>query len=127
MKLSEYFEQAKGRGVMSTADSSGFLTAAVYSRPHVIDDGTVAFIMADRLTHSNLDSNPHAVYLFMEAGEKYLGKRLYLTKTKEEKNSPLIDTLRRRQTCPMDEEYVEKNRYLVYFRIDRILPLVGEK
>jgi hypothetical protein len=75
MKLSEYFENTKGKGVMSTADSHGILTAAVYARPHVMDDGTVAFIMADRLTHKNLESNPHAVYLFMEDGEKYVGKR----------------------------------------------------
>jgi hypothetical protein len=127
MKLSEYFENAKGKGVMSTADSRGILTAAVYARPHVMDDGTVAFIMADRLTHKNLESNPHAVYLFMEAGEKYVGKRLYLTKTKEEKNSPLIDTLRRRESCPVDEEYMKQNRYLVHFKIDKTLPLIGDR
>jgi hypothetical protein len=127
MKLSEYFENAKGKGVMSTADSRGILTSAVYARPHVMDDGTVAFIMADQLTHKNLESNPHAVYLFMEAGEKYVGKRLYLTKTKEEKNSPLIDTLRRRESCPVDEEYMKQNRYLVHFKIDKTLPLIGDR
>lgn len=127
MELSEYFENAKGKGVMSTADSRGILTAAVYARPHVMDDGTVAFIMADRLTHKNLESNPHAVYLFMEAGEKYVGKRLYLTKTKEEKNSPLIDTLRRRESCPVDEEYMKQNRYLVHFKIDKTLSLIGDR
>jgi hypothetical protein len=127
MKLSEYFEKTKGRGVISTADSGGRLTAAVYARPHFVDEGTVAFIMADRLTHKNLESNPHAVYLFLELGEKYDGKRLYLTKTKEEKNSPLIDTIRRRESCPVDEEYMKQNRFLVSFKIDNILPLVGEK
>ena len=127
MKLSEYFEKTKGKGVMSTADSSGNLTAAVYSRPHVMDDGTVAFIMADRLTHKNLESNPHAVYLFMESGDKYVGKRLYLTKTKEEKNSPLIDTIRRRESCPVDEAYMKENRYLVHFKIDKALPLIGDR
>jgi len=127
MKLSEYFEKTKGRGVISTADSSGRLTAAIYARPHFVDEGTVAFIMADRLTHKNLESNPHAVYLFMESGEKYAGKRLYLTKTKEEKNSPLIDSIRRRESCPVDEEYMKQNRFLVSFKIDNILPLIGDK
>jgi hypothetical protein len=127
MKLSDYFEKTKGRGVISTADSSGRVTAAVYARPHFLDEGTVAFIMADRLTHKNLESNPHAVYLFMESGEKYVGKRLYLTKTKEEKNSPLIDTIRRRESCPVDEEYMKQNRFLVSFTIDNTLPLIGEK
>ena len=127
MKLSEYFEKAKGKGVMSTADSTGHLTAAIYARPHFVDDEAVAFIMADRLTHKNLETNPRAVYLFMESGEKYVGKRLYLTKTKEEKNTPLIDTLRRRESCPMDEAYLKENRYLVHFKIDKVLPLIGDK
>ncbi len=81
--------------------------------------------MADRLTHKNLETNPHAVYLFIESGEKYAGKRLYLTKTKEEKNSPLLDTLRRRVSCPVDEAY--KDSYLVYFKVDKVLPLIGDK
>ena len=127
MKLSEYFEQKKGRGVISTADSNGQLTSAVYARPHFYDEDHVAFIMADRLTHKNLQSNPHAVYLFMESGDGYAGKRLYLTKTDEVANSPEIDRIRRRDVCPVDEEYAKKNRFLVHFRIDRILPLVGDK
>jgi len=127
MKLSEYFEKTKGRGVMATADSSGHLTAAVYARPHFLDEEDIAFIMADRLTHKNLESNPHAAYLFMESGEKYAGKRLYLTKTREEKDSDLIDKVRRKEACPVDEGYKEGSRYLVHFRIDKVLPLVGEK
>jgi hypothetical protein len=127
MKLSEYFEQAHGYGVISTADSSGHRTSAVYSRPHFYDEDTIAFIMADRLTHKNLETNPHAAYLFIESGEGYSGKRLYLTKTKEEANSPEIDKIRRKDSCPVDEEYMKQNRFLVYFTIDKVLPLIGDK
>jgi hypothetical protein len=66
-------------------------------------------------------------WIFMESGEKYAGKRLYLTKTKEEKNSPVIDQIRRRESCPVDEEYMKQNRFLVHFRIDKVLPLIGDK
>jgi hypothetical protein len=127
MQLNEYFERTKGRGIIATADSSGQLTAAIYAKPHFFEDNSIAFIMADRLTHQNLQSNPHAVYLFMESGEGYAGKRLYLTKTKEEKNSPLIDQIQRRERCPGDEEYQKQNRFLVYFAIEKVLPLIGEK
>jgi hypothetical protein len=127
MQLNEYFERTKGRGIIATADSTGHLTAAIYAKPHFFEDNSIAFIMADRLTHQNLQSNPHAVYLFMESGEGYAGKRLYLTKTKEEKNSPLIDQIQRRERCPADEEYQKQNRFLVYFTIERVLPLIGEK
>ncbi len=127
MKLSEYFEKKKGRGVIATADSEGKVGVAVYARPHFVDEKTVAFIMADRLTHKNLESNPHAAYLFMESGEKYIGKRLYLTKAKEEKDSELIDQIRRRESCPVDEGYRKGTRFLVYFKINKVLPLIGAK
>ena len=34
MELKEYFESAKGVGILATADSKGHVDAAVYSRPH---------------------------------------------------------------------------------------------
>ena len=127
MKLSEYFEKAKGRGVIATAESKGKVGAAVYGRPHFINEKTVAFIMADRLMHKNLQSNPYATYLFMEAKERYVGKRLYLTKIKEEKDKSLIDQIRRKESCPAYTAYKDTIKYLVYFRIDKVLPLIGEK
>ena len=60
MNLKQYFENTKGLGILSTADSSGKVDAAVYARPHFMDDGTLALIMRDRLSHYNLQSNPHA-------------------------------------------------------------------
>jgi hypothetical protein len=127
MKLSEYFEKTKGRGVMATSDSKGKVGMAVYGRPHFINEKTVAFIMADRLMHKNLQSNPYSSYLFMESGEKYVGKRLYLTKIKEENDKVLIEKIRRRESCPTYTVYKDTIKYLVYFRIDKVLPLIGDK
>jgi len=127
MKIREYFEKKKGRGVIATADSEGRVGVAVYARPHFIDEKTVAFIMADRLMHKNVQSNPHAAYLFLESGDRYVGKRLYLTKIKEEKNSALIDKIRRKESCPVYDKYRDKIRYLVYFHVDKVLPLIGAK
>lgn len=123
MSLGDYFEKTKGTGVLATADSEGRVDAAIYSRPHVMNDETVAFIMADRLTHHNLASNDHAAYLFKEDGGNYTGKRLFLTKVKEEKNAELIGKLRRRNYPDAEKE----DRYLVYFRIDKVLPLTGSE
>lgn len=127
MTLKEYFKDKKGLGVLATADEKGVVDIAVYSRPHFIDENTVVFIMADRLTHKNLESNPHAAYLFKEEGERYVGKRLYLTKIKEEKDSPLIEQLRRKKTYHESPEYGKETKYLVYFHIDKVLPLIGDK
>jgi len=127
MKLSEYFEKTSGRGVIATSDAKGKVGMAVYGRPHFINEKTVAFIMADRLMHKNLQSNPNASYLFMESGERYIGKRLYLTKIREEKDSDLIDQIRRRDRRSSYRVYGDKSKYLVYFRIHKVLPLIGEK
>jgi hypothetical protein len=127
MNLSEYFENTTGRGVLATADSDGKVDVAVYSRPHFIDENTIAYIMTDRLTHKNLQSNPHAAYIFMESGEGYIGKRLYLRKIKEETDPETISKIRWRKTyvAPGDEK--NQSRFLVYFKIDKVIELIGEK
>jgi hypothetical protein len=122
MNLSEYFEKAEGLVVLSTADASGHVDTAIYARPHVMDDQTVAFIMADRKSHHNLQSNPHAAYLFKEEGNGYSGLRLYLTKTEEEKKSERMRSLIRRKGYAEDED---SDLYLVSFRIDKLLGLTG--
>ncbi|MCX8118386.1 MAG: pyridoxamine 5'-phosphate oxidase family protein [Desulfobacterota bacterium] len=127
MKLSEYFEKTQGRGVIATADADGKVGMAIYGRPHFISERTVAFIMADRLMHKNLQSNPKAAYLFMEDKPGYVGKRLYLTKLKEEKDTVLIEQIRRKDPCPAYTVYKDRTKYLVYFRIDKVLPLIGDK
>jgi Pyridoxamine 5'-phosphate oxidase len=127
MKLSEYFDSVKGIGVLSTADASGKVNSAIYARPHVVDEQTVAFIMADRLSHANLQSNPHAAYLFREEGPKYNGKRLYLTRIREEKDSPMIEQIRRKKYPEVEGKYEGVAKFLVFFRVDGVLPLIGDK
>ncbi|MCF8034115.1 MAG: pyridoxamine 5'-phosphate oxidase family protein [Desulfarculaceae bacterium] len=120
MELEQYFAEAKGMGVLATADGQGKVDAAVYSRPHFMGPDTVAFIMPDRLTHHNLQTNPHAAYLFSEEGSMRKGKRLFLTKLKEETDPELISHLRRK---PHGRE--DTPRFAVFFKIDKVLPLIG--
>jgi len=87
-----------------------------------MEDGSMALVMRDRLSHANLQSNPHAVYLFKEDSPGYKGKRLFITMVKEEKNTELLESLRRRKTAYEDDT----DRFLVYFKIDEEVPLVGD-
>jgi len=121
MNLRTYFETTEGTGLIATADSNGKVDTAIYARPHFMDDGTIAMIMRDRLTHHNLESNPHACYMFIEKGPGYKGKRLFLTKVREEQDGELLQSLRRRQYIRETDE----SKYLVFFKIDKELPLVG--
>jgi hypothetical protein len=45
--------------VLATADGDGKVNSSVYARPHMMEDGSLAFIMRDRLTLKNIQSNPH--------------------------------------------------------------------
>ncbi len=124
MNLSDYFENANGLGILATANEDGMVDLAIYSKPHVIDETTIAFIMRERLTRQNLKSNPHAAYMFVEQGKGYAGKRLYLTKIREESNTSVVEMFRKKQPAicsPNDDS----NKYLVHFQIDDICPLVG--
>lgn len=123
-ELRYYFENTAGHGVLATADAHGLVNQALFARPHIMEDGTAAFIMPHRLTHRNLQENPHAAYLFQENGPGYQGKRLYLTKIREEQDTELLASLRRR-TYPHRGEAYAGPHFLVFFQIDLILPLIG--
>jgi hypothetical protein len=127
MNLSEYFENTKGIGVLATADSEGKVDAAIYARPHIMEDGSIAFIMRNRLSYANVQSNPHAAFIFVEDGDGYKGKRLYLIKIREEQNSELIQEISRRSYDSDKEDLKESRRYLVYFKLEKELPLIGSE
>lgn len=122
MDWKEYFETKKGKGFLATAGKTGEVDIAVYSRPHVMEDNTLAFGMTERLTHANLNENPYAVYAFNAKGFEEV--RLYLEKVREETEGPLLDEIRKRANevvCPGTDDRV---KYVVYFRVIKDLPLV---
>ena len=123
MNWKEYFEKTTGKGFLATAGGTGEVDIAIYSRPHVMEDGTLAFGMTDRLTHANLGENPNAIYAFNEKG--YKGVRLYLEKVREETEGPLLQEIRKRAdevVCPGTGDAI---KYVVYFHVTKNLPLVG--
>ena len=125
MNLFNYFEKAHGLGILATADSDGIVDLALYARPEVVDQTTIALIMRERLSHENLKSNPQAAYMFVEQNKGYAGKRLYLTKIREESNTSVVEMFRKKQPeicSPKDDS----NKYLVHFQVDDIRPLVGD-
>ena len=122
MDLKQYFSENRGAGVLATADSDGKVDVAVYARPHVQDDNTVAFIMRDRLSHRNLQSNPHAAFMYLEEGTAHEGVRLYLTRLGEETDPELIQSMRRRAK---PDGHPDEDKFLVTFHVDKVLAAVG--
>lgn len=124
MKLKDYFEKTSGISILSTADRDGKLTTAIYSKPRVLEDNTIAFIMRERLTYRNLQSNPHAAFMFIEESAGYQGIRLFLKKIREDNDPVVIARMTRRSLTP-EEDKQKGPKHLAIFRIDMILPLIG--
>ena len=125
MDLRDYFKGANSVGILATSDASGTVDVAIYAKPCIIDENTIAFSMFDRLSYANIRSNPHAAYMFLENTEGYAGKRLYLTKVREETDSDRIKALKKKHSTIFKPD--EINKHLVYFTIDKIRPLVGDE
>jgi len=124
MNLKEYFENADGLGVLSTADSNGNVDSAIYATPHIISEDTIAFIMRPRQSFNNIQQNPKAAYLFIEKGPGYQGRRLYLEKTGQEDDPATVSQFRRSSHGDAGDEEQAK---LVYFKVTHVRPLVGDK
>jgi len=124
MNLKEYFDNAEGLGVLSTADAKGNVDAAIYASPHIMSEDSVAFIMRPRLSYDNIQQNPKAAYMFIEKGPGYQGRRLYLEKTGQEENPERVRQLRRSSHGDAGDKDQAK---LVYFKVTHIRPLVGDK
>jgi len=124
MDLKDYFSNRRGTGVISTADANGRVDSAIYSRPHLMADGSLAMIMRERLTHRNLQENPYAAYLFIEEGAGYRGVRLFLKKLREDDNQELIQQLTRRSLSP-EEDQAKGRKFIVYFAVEKTLSLIG--
>lgn len=125
MTLKDYFESRSGICILSSADRSGKVTAAVYSAPRVMEDGSVCFIMRERLTYRNILENPHAACMYIEHSGGYQGIRLFLAKVREDNDQDLIARMTRRNLTP-EEDRSKGPKHLVIFRVDKILPLIGD-
>ena len=125
MSLAEYFETVEGFGILSTASIDGNVDTAIYGRPHVIDEQTLGFIMRDRLSYKNVSENPKACYMYMEKNQHYQGKRIYLSKTGQEDDQKKIKSMSRHKARSAEKNF--ERRFLVYFKVEHIRPLVGDK
>ena len=126
MNLKKYFDTNHGTGVLASADKDGMVDAAIYSRPHVFEDGTVAFLMRERLTYHNVQANPYVTYLFVEGGTGYSGIRLYLKMIKEDNDPDLIAGMTRSWLSPQEDK-AKGSKHLVHFKIEKILQLIGSE
>jgi len=101
---------------------------AVYARPHFINEKTVAFIMADGLMHKTFSPTQVSILSFHWGGpSSSRGSDFYLTSDQEEKDSDLVNQLQRKNRARRGEPNKQGQRYVVYFKVNKVLPLIGAK
>jgi hypothetical protein len=126
MDLEGYFAKAKGIGILGTADAKGKVDVAIYAKPMVVDENTIALVMRERLSHQNIRHNPNAAYMYIEDETDNSGVRLYLNMEREETNASLVDKIieEHPEICPEPDE---ANKYLVHFKVERVRELIGDR
>lgn len=124
MTLHDYFTSTQGIGILSTADRQGNVTSAIYARPAVMADGTLVFLMRERLSFRNICANPHATYMFIESGNGYQGTRLYLQKVAEVDDQQLVRQMTRKSLTP-EQDQEKGPKHLIRFSVEKSLALIG--
>jgi hypothetical protein len=128
MDLKAYFQNHDGIGILATCDPNTRVDMALYVKPLVVDQTTIALIMRQRLSHQNLKALPNACYMFIEKGtnsQDFKGIRLYLTMKHEEINQSIIQAMRKKQPW-IYPEGDDSEKYLVFFSISHARTLVGD-
>ena len=123
MKLSELFTHP-GLGVMSTSSSDGRVNNAVYARPHVIDETTLVWGMADKRTYQNLTRNRHAAFLFKTSSPGFSGVRLGLDLIKTEEEGELLATIKANTDEIVGPGAGAAVTHAVWFRVTELRPLI---
>lgn len=123
MKLAELFPVG-GKGVIATADGGGVVNIAIYARPHIIDDETLAWGMTNGRSYNNLKENPRASYLYMAPVQGFSGWRLTLELKEIEDSGELLEKIRKSTKEIVGPEAGVLVKHVGYFRVTEVRPLI---
>lgn len=114
----------EGFGVIATSSRTGFVNTAVYSRPHIIDETTLAWGMTDGRTLINIRENPHASYIFRQGDFGYDGVRLGLKLLRIEEEGSMLTSIRENTAVVASPAAALAVRHVACFEVVEIRPLV---
>jgi hypothetical protein len=123
MKFHDMFP-AGGRGIIASSDSSGNVNIAVYAKPHIVDDKTVAWGMTEGRTWKYLKENPNAAYLYMNPGQGYSGVRLKLSLKEFHESGDMLEKVKKHTAEIVSAAAAEAVKHVAYFEVEEIRPLI---
>ncbi len=131
-KLMEYFNKMPRLGSLSTAGKDGRVNAAIFGSPRMTDEKRVIMATRKNRTFSNLQENPHAVFMIMEPGKttsEWRGLRVYLKMTGYKTEGDELTAFRNQIAARVSEEAAKTIYAAVEFEVYDIRPLVdtGQK
>ena len=123
MTLSDIFK-AGGSGVIATSDSKCVPNMAIFARPNLIDNNTVAWGMTEGRTYRNLKENPNAAFLYMEPGGSYTGVRLGLKLKEIKESGELLEQIKSKTARIVGQRGADAVKYVAFFEVTEIRPLI---
>jgi hypothetical protein len=96
-ELMALFNKRPRVGVLATSNKVGDVNAAVFGSPHMIDENTVVMGIGQNRSYRNLQRNPKAVFIVVEAGENpanWRGARVYLEAVEMETGGPFFEQIK---------------------------------
>lgn len=126
-KLMDYFNKSPRIGTLSTADKAGNVDSAIFGSPRMADEKTVVMGLGKNRTLTNLEQNPHAVYLIMEPGASIMdwkGIRVYLKAQKIATSGPVLDTFKVQMAKVAGEDAAKMINAVVNFEVTEVRPLI---
>ena len=123
MKLNEMFP-AGGRGIIAASDSSGNVNMAVYAKPHIVDEKTVAWGMTEGRTWACVKENPRTAYLYMNPGPGYSGVRLKLSLKEFLESGDMLETVKKHTAEIVSPAAAEAVKHVAFFAVEEVRPLI---
>ena len=125
-KLMKYFNKQPRLGTLSTADKNGKVNAAYFGSPRMVEEKTIFMGLGNNRTFSNLQENPHAVFMVMEPGKTIMdwkGVRLYVEMTDCQTSGEKLVELKAKIAEAAGESAAKMMHAAVTFEVKEIRPL----
>ncbi len=131
-KLMEYFNKMPRLGSLSTAGKDGRVNIAVFGSPRMTGEKRVIMATRKNRTFSNLQENPHAVFMIIEPGKttsEWKGIRVYLRMTGYKTEGDELAAFRKQVASRVSEEAAKAIYAAIEFEVSEVRPLVdtGQK
>ena len=123
MDLTAIFE-GEGFGVLATSGPNGIVNTAVFSRPHIMGDGSLVWGTTDGRTYRNLLSNPSASYIYRKAGPGWQGVRLQIKLTRHEEAGDMLAVIKENTSVIVGPGAGNAVNHALWFHVEEIRPLI---